>query len=120
MLLEFLVDNHLVYKNVVTDKEHFSQLSCNETVINTLNNVLYNKVNIDANDENLKYEAITNKAMISNIMIDEAIIKDVTISNATINANKINDTMINNIMINYATAGEANIVKKANNDALLT
>lgn len=127
--MKFLVNNHLDFKDVVVDKKCFSQLLYNKTSINTIDTLLYNEVNIDENDENLKYKPITNETMISDIIIDKSIIKEVRINDATYNNVTINNIMIKNPIINNATVYETTatnkaivneaMINKANNNALL-
>lgn len=74
MWLEFLINNHPDYKNIVIHEECFSQLPCKETIIDAFSTVLHDKVQIDEKNEKVKDEATTNKAMIDKAMINEAIV----------------------------------------------
>lgn len=78
--MKFLVNNHLNYKHIITNKEFFSYLLFDETVIDVFSTLLYDKVKIDKNNKNVKVKATTNEAM-----IDDAIIDKVMINKAIIN-----------------------------------
>lgn len=134
MWLEFLIDNHSDYKDIVIDEERLSQLPCNETFINAFSILLYDEVEVDEDDENVKDKATTNEAiiddamineaMINEAMIDEAMAQKATIQKATINDATINDTTINDAMINDATVSEATtaneaMINEAKNDTSL-
>lgn len=79
MWLEFLVDNHPDYKDVVIDEECLSQLPCDETVLDAFSTVLHDEVKVDEDDENVKNEATTNEAIIDDVIIDETMIDEATI-----------------------------------------
>lgn len=60
MWLEFLVNNHPDYKDIVIDKERLSQLPCNGTVIDAFNTMLHDKVKVEEENKNVKDKATTN------------------------------------------------------------
>lgn len=117
MWLEFLVNNHPDYKDVVIDEERLSQLPYDETVIDAFSTMLHDEVEVDEENENVKDEATTNKAMINDAimdeaMIDEAMVQKITIQKATINEATINEatvrkTTVKKIPINETTVSEA-------------
>lgn len=72
--LEFLVNNHPDYKNIIIDKKCLFQLPCNEIIIDTFSIILHNNIKVDKDDKDVKDEATTNKAMIDDAMIDKAMI----------------------------------------------
>lgn len=123
MWLEFLVNNHLDYKDVVIDEERLFQLPYNETVIDAFSTMLHDKIKVDEKNENVKDEATTNEAMINDAMMDKAMIdktmvQKITIQKATINKAIINEatvrkTTIKKIPINETTVSEAIMANEA-------